>query len=138
MQGIEKYKVRLDIPVRWGDMDALDHVNNAVYIGWNEDARIAYFMESINNLSVDNVGPILARQDIKYIYPVTFPDTVTVGIRVSEVLEDRLIFETKMWSDKSQKLVALVHSTVMAYDVAKKTKASIPQVWLDKIKEIEG
>lgn len=137
MDGLENYKVSLDIKVRWGDMDALQHVNNAVYIKWNEDARIAYMMQLTNSLILENVGPILARQDCKYIYPVTFPDTVKIGIQVSEILSDRLIFETKMWSHRTKRLVALIHSTVMAYDLELKVKTDIPQVWLDKIHEIQ-
>lgn len=138
MEGIEKYKVRLDISVRWGDMDAFQHVNNAVYIKWNEDARIEYFKHISEALTINSAGPILARQDCKYIYPVTFPDTVTLGIRVSERLQDRIIFETKMWSKKSDRLVALVHSTVMAYDIQKRAKIEIPNDWITKINEIES
>ncbi len=138
MEGLEKFKVSLDIIVRWGDMDALQHVNNAVYIKWNEHARIEYMMKLSQSLVDKNIGPILARQDCKYIYPVTFPDTVKIGIRVCERLDDRLIFETKIWSHQNNRIVALIHSTVMAYDLIKKEKTSIPSQWLEKIAGIEN
>jgi acyl-CoA thioester hydrolase len=35
-----RYPVSLELPVLWGDMDALGHVNNAVYARWLEQARI--------------------------------------------------------------------------------------------------
>ena len=37
------FAVTLELPVLWGDMDALRHVNNARYFAWFEAARIAYF-----------------------------------------------------------------------------------------------
>jgi methylphosphotriester-DNA--protein-cysteine methyltransferase len=35
--------VSISIPVAWGDMDAYQHVNNAMYARWIESARIAFF-----------------------------------------------------------------------------------------------
>jgi acyl-ACP thioesterase len=32
-----------DFEVQWGEMDALQHVNNVVYVRWGETARIDYF-----------------------------------------------------------------------------------------------
>ena len=40
---LEDYPVVLEIPVAWGDMDALNHVNNTVYLRYFESSRIAYF-----------------------------------------------------------------------------------------------
>jgi len=137
MQNWSDFPVKIKIPVRWGDMDAFEHVNNVAYIRWNEDARIAYMKKLSKKLHDAKIGPILARQDIKYIYPVVFPDTIHIGIRVCEILKDRLIFETKMWSKKSMRLTAIVHSTVMAYSLDKKEKTDIPEKWLKEIKKIE-
>ena len=38
-----KHPVAVDRPVRWGDMDAFQHVNNTVYFRWFECARLEYF-----------------------------------------------------------------------------------------------
>ena len=37
------YPVRLVVPVAWGEMDSMRHVNNIVYFRWFESARFAYF-----------------------------------------------------------------------------------------------
>ena len=37
------FRVKVDMDVRWGDMDALGHVNNARYLTFFETGRIAYF-----------------------------------------------------------------------------------------------
>ena len=138
MKQLSKFPVKLDIPVRWADMDAFKHVNNVVYLEWAEMARIEYLISNIigdlNNISL---GPILARQDCRYIFPVTFPDTACVGCRVSEIQEDRLVFEVKIYSKKYDKLCAIVYNTVMAYDFKKLRKSDIPVDWVMKIQDIE-
>ena len=58
---LSSFPVRLEIPVAWGEMDAMGHVNNIVYLRWFECARIAYF-ERVGWLAggrVRGVGPIL-------------------------------------------------------------------------------
>jgi len=138
MKELNTFPIQHEIPVRWSDMDAFKHVNNVVYLQWGEIARIKYLTSFItgdlNNISL---GPILARQDCRYIFPITFPDTVKIGCRVSEIQEDRLIFEIKIFSEKYDKLSAIIYNTVMAYDFVNLRKADIPVDWVMKIQDIE-
>ena len=68
---------QLKIRVQWGDMDALQHVNNTVYLRWVESTRLLFFDQLIDGtVGKAAIGPILAWQDIKYIAPVVYPDTV--------------------------------------------------------------
>jgi len=138
MKELKDYPVQIEIPVRWSDMDAFKHVNNVIYLKWVEIARIEYMTKFItgdlNNISL---GPILARQDCRYIFPVTFPDTVYIGIKVSELQSDRIIFEAKVFSKKYEKLCAIVYNTVMAYDFVNLRKAEIPVDWVMKIQDVE-
>ena len=53
------FAITVELPVLWGDMDALGHVNDAVYARWLEEARIRYF-ERVGPFEPDGVGPILA------------------------------------------------------------------------------
>jgi len=135
---LEKYPVKLEIPVRWSDMDAFRHVNNTNYLKWGEIARVEYITNHlVEDLQDVRLGPILARQDCRYIFPLTFPDTVCLGYRVSEIQEDRLICECKIYSKKYNKLCAIIYNTVMAYDFVNLRKTDIPVDWVMKIQEIE-
>lgn len=138
MKDINKFPIKIDIPVRWGDMDAFQHVNNAIYIQWVEVARVEYIRKYlVGSLKDVRLGPILARQDIRYIFPITYPDTVTVGFRVSEIQSDRLICESKIYSQKYDKLSALAYNTVMAYDFSHLRKVDIPTEWSMAIQDVE-
>ncbi|MCB0919439.1 MAG: acyl-CoA thioesterase [Actinobacteria bacterium] len=83
---MSEYPVVLTLPVRWGDMDALGHVNNTVYFRWFESARMAY-MERVGIPLQPNgdVGPILAQTECSFLQPVTYPAEVRVGARVSSM-----------------------------------------------------
>jgi acyl-CoA thioester hydrolase len=87
-------KIVIEIPVQWGDMDALGHVNNARFFTWFESARIAMF-EKVGVLAKARtpVGPILATTTCDFLRPVVFPTTVRVTVRVSRVGETSLTME---------------------------------------------
>lgn len=137
MESLSDYKVQLSFPVRWGEMDAFQHVNNTVYLKWIEHARVEYLTTINGSLTQQEMGPILARLDCIYIHPIHFPDTVTVGFRTTEIMDDRLICEGRIFSGKHQKLCAISHNTIMAYNFKKQIKDEIPEVWKAKIMELD-
>jgi acyl-CoA thioester hydrolase len=73
--------------VRWGDLDALGHVNNTVFFRYFESARIAYFQGTeIGTLTnAGGVGPILAQTSCQFLRPIHYPQTLLIGTRVKEV-----------------------------------------------------
>ena len=74
------------IPVQWGDMDALGHVNNARFFTWFETARIAYFGKiGFEATRTSGVGPILAHTSCDYLAPVEYPGEVLAGARVTRI-----------------------------------------------------
>jgi acyl-CoA thioester hydrolase len=80
------FAVSLELPVLWGDMDALHHVNNARYFAWFEAVRIVYLDRLREGLPGDgSVGPILASTSCDYLRPVVYPGTISVGARVTEI-----------------------------------------------------
>lgn len=129
----------IELPVQWGEMDAAKHVNNSVYIRWGESARIAYFDKmNLDNSFTEQIGPILGWQDCKYIFPVTYPDTISVGVKTVEIKADRFFVECYMFSHRHQRLVAINKNSIIAYDYHNLKKAALPQDWIDKISKLEG
>lgn len=62
------FPVRVEVPVAWGDMDALGHVNNTVYFRYFETARIKCFAElGLGQIEQsDDVGPILHSANCRF------------------------------------------------------------------------
>jgi len=75
----------MEMPVRWGDMDAYQHVNNAVYFRYMEQCRMEWFTKlGFATVGVDIV-PMLVEANCRFIRAVTYPSTVRVTIRVTGV-----------------------------------------------------
>lgn len=130
---------QLKIRVQWGDMDALQHVNNTVYLRWVESTRLLFFDQLIDGtVGKAAIGPILAWQDIKYIAPVVYPDTVHVFFNITALEEDRIQGEAELFSMERNRLVALSKNTLMAYDTSERKKAAIPKHWREKIISFYG
>ena len=70
------------IPLRWGDLDAMNHLNNTLYFRLMEEARISWFVE--NDMMMDRTnpaqteGPILAHASCDFVKPMTYPANAKV------------------------------------------------------------
>jgi acyl-CoA thioester hydrolase len=84
------------------------------------------------------IGPILAWQDCKYIFPVTYPDTIEVHLDVTALKEDRILCRGEIYSTRHNKLVAISNNVTMAYDYRKSVKSVIPTSWEQKILNYYG
>lgn len=117
--------VTTEISVLWGDMDALGHVNNAIYARWLEQARIAYF-ERVGLIGGGTVGPILARQAIDFVEPVTYPDRISVSVGVSRIGTTSLTLSYVATSQAKQGVVVMkAESVIVVFDYASGTKTPV-------------
>jgi len=70
----------MDIAVRWRDMDAFNHVNNASYLGYIEEARVAWFKTLSEDWVNQSAAPILAAITLNYRRPANWPETMRVEL----------------------------------------------------------
>jgi len=69
---------RYVMPTRWGDMDAMGHINNTIYFRYFEQARIAWF-EALGMLrDMSHHGPILANVSCDFLKPLKYPGDILV------------------------------------------------------------
>jgi acyl-CoA thioester hydrolase len=74
-----------EIDVRFRDIDAMGHVNNAVYATYLEQARTEYFRDVLD-ADLSQVSSVLASLAIDFERPITLTDeTVAVDIDVAEL-----------------------------------------------------
>jgi acyl-CoA thioester hydrolase len=137
---LEDYPVVVEIPIAWGEMDAFGHLNHAVYFRYMETARILYFeeLEIPEFLGRDPVGPILGAISCRYRAPLTYPDKVSVGVKVTRVEEDRFVMAYVIFSHKLDKLAAEGEGTLVCFDYRQNRKAPIPEKLKGRIAEFEN
>jgi acyl-CoA thioester hydrolase len=66
------------IPVRWGDMDMMGHVNNTVYFRYFETSRIAWFDSIGVTLGPGTVGPVIVNAFCNFLIQVEYPADLRV------------------------------------------------------------
>ena len=72
-----------NLPIRWGDMDAMGHVNNTVYFRYMEQARIEW-LEALGYDTGQNAGegPVIVNASCTFLVPLVYPGTVEVRMFV--------------------------------------------------------
>ena len=119
--------------VRWRDLDALNHVNNAVYFTYLEQARVHYLRElGVVPQTPSGIGFILAEACCQFKSPLTLGEHVTVYVRVSELRNSSFIFEYRMEGEE-QRLAAEARSTQVCYDYENKCPVPISDEWREAI-----
>jgi len=75
----------LKLQVRWGDMDALGHVNNAEYLRYFEQSRIVWLEGVGYALASEGTGPILAKVSVTYLKPIVYPTEMEIRLYAGPV-----------------------------------------------------
>ncbi len=134
------YPVTVEGLVRWGDMDAMGHVNNAAYFTYFESARILYFDRIGLNESFKKtgVGPILASTRCDYVKAMTYPDQCVVGARVREVRTTSFTMDYAVFRGAEREVAAVGSGVVVLFDYKKNVKVAIPGELRQRIDALES
>jgi len=74
----KKFVHAMRMPIRWGDMDAMGHVNNTNYFRYIESARIAW-LESVGGLPEPRgEGPVVVNASMNFLKQLTYPGEIEV------------------------------------------------------------
>jgi acyl-CoA thioester hydrolase len=136
---LKEYPVVVSIPVAWGEMDSLGHVNNIVYFRYFETARMRYLERAglIDIMKEIGIGPILAKISCTYRIPVHYPDTLTVGTRVSTIGNTHFNMDYLIISE-IHGAVATGDSVIVTFDYRVNAKAPVPDAVIRAIEGLEG
>ena len=115
--------------VRFGDLDAMRHLNNVVYLRYFESARIAFLRTLIpehtpDNPERDDFGLIFAEGHINYRSPVTFDEEVAVTCTVDEVR--RSAFKVPFQMHVGERLAAEGYGWLVGFDYTTQKAAPLP------------
>ena len=138
---IENFKHKISFKVRFSDLDAMQHVNNAAYLSYLEEGRIAYF-NCVLNLPKNNLdfGAVIARIEIDYIQPIIIGSEIEVYTRVSKIGNKSSDIENLITvKRKDNNLIAAKAVTkLVSYDFEKLISVPITEDVKEKIRHFEG
>ena len=122
--------------VRFGDLDAMQHMNNVEFLRFFETARIDYMLQ----LSPEHApterrqfGFIFAECHITYRAPAFFGDMIRTYIWPSELRRSSLRLAFEMRTENHDRLVAEGWGTLVGYDYGAGESRPIPDVLRERI-----
>lgn len=125
----KKLVYEMSIAIRWGDMDAMRHVNNGSYFRYFETVRIEWMHSVGATMSPDGEGPVIVNAFCNFIKQLEFPGTVIAKHYVAN--PGRTSFDTFMTLERSDEpgvVYANGGATTVWVDYKAQKSAPLP-VW---------
>lgn len=127
--------LELEMPLRWGDMDAFGHVNNVEYLRYFETARVDYFMKILDTSDFDSkVKPVVASLSCDYKRPISYPDQLKMTIGLEDIGKSSFRMRCEMHSPKVG-LAAVASCVVVLFDFETQKPSPIPADMRERFEE---
>ncbi len=81
---IKSFKYKIEIPIRFSDMDMFGHANNAVYLTYFEQARSNYWRDVIK-WDWKATGIIVAKAQVDYVRPIILDEKIFAYVKTSRL-----------------------------------------------------
>lgn len=116
---------RTAISVRWGDMDAFKHVNNAQYLRYLEEARVQW-LAGIPGISLtDRIAPVLVASNVNYRQPIEWPSEIAVDLFIEKIGNSSLTMSHRVLSSTDASVLYSDGRVVMVW-IDTHTGKSVP------------
>ena len=130
----DDYRHRTTLQVRFRDIDAFGHVNNAVFFSYVELARIRYLLDVLQpDEPFDRLPLILARVELDYRSPITFEDEVVVDTRIERIGRTSFAMSHRMTAGPDGRTVGDVRTVLVTYDYATARPMPVPDGWRERL-----
>ncbi len=135
----DDYRHRTTLQVRFRDIDAFGHVNNAVFFSYVELARIRYLLDVLQSGEpFDRLPLILAHVELDFRSPIEFGEEVVVETRIDRVGRTSFTMSHRMTAGPDARLVGDVHTVLVTYDYPTARPIPVPDEWRRRFGDHEG
>ena len=128
MNNLNDFHYKTTLQIRFADIDAFGHVNNAVYLTYFEIARSSYWTEVVQ-WDWETMGIIIGRAEINFIKPINLNDQVLAYVRTSRIGNSSFDLEYVLVKvNNGVEEVCTTGSTVcIAFDYSQNQSSAIPE-----------
>ena len=134
----ETFTYSIKIPLRWRDIDMFRHVNNAVYLTYFEQLRIAYFRDALA-WDWEKHPVILAQTTVNYRLPIELEDEPEFFVRCSKMGGKSFTLEyfVSICKNGLEMLATTGSSVMVMFDYKQQRSFEIPEVVKQKFRNYE-
>jgi len=134
----DAFRHRTRVEVRFRDLDAYGHVNNAVTTSYVEHGRITYLRDVLGVDPTRLVPLIMASVTVHYTAPIRFGGGVEIGSRVDWIGRTSLGMAHRLSDADSARELATATTVLVAYDYAQARPIPVPDDWRATLRAYEG
>jgi acyl-CoA thioester hydrolase len=134
------FKHKIKVKVRFSDLDAMRHVNNAAYLSYLDEGRIAYFTDVMGKPKDSlNMGAVIARIEIDYLNSILLGDELEVMTRVSKIGNKSLDMEHLIIINREDERIPAATSLtkIVSYDYQKLQSMPVAEETKNRIRKFE-
>lgn len=118
------------ISVRFRDLDPLNHVNNALFNTYLEEARIN-FLGAVGGMKeefAEGKSFVLVKITVEYIGQITYPSDILIGTAIGEVGNTSVEALQAVYDADSKKLLATGRSRGVWFDIRNQRPTRLPDI----------
>jgi acyl-CoA thioester hydrolase len=137
----DSFRHHTRLEVRFRDIDAFGHVNNASFVTYLEQARVRFLIDVLKVNVVHTLPVILAALKVDFRSPILFGQEVGIGTRVDWIGTTSLSMSHRMTASHEadgERVVAEASTVLVAYDYATERPMRVPDDWRAAFAEHEG
>lgn len=118
----------IEVQARFGETDALGHINNTSYFVYLEEARIRFFESLGYTMELNDWKFILASTKCDFVSQGYFDQLLTVKTYVSRIGSKSFQLEHDIVCSQTQQLIAKGNAIVVYYDFANQKSDVLPDL----------
>ena len=123
----DRYRALSAMDTRWMDNDAYGHLNNVVYYSFFDSAVNRWLIEQgVLDIATSPTIGLVVETQCKFSAPITFPDRVTVWLRVAHLGTTSVRYEIGLFRNDDDVAAAHGHFVHVYVDRESRKKAAIP------------
>ena len=124
---LDDYPHRQPITTRWMDNDAYGHVNNVHFLSYFDTVVNTYLIgRGALDIQKSPVVGLVVETQCQYLAPITYPETVIAGVRVTHVGRSSVRYEIALFAGESRSAAAQGHFVHVYVDRETRRPAELP------------
>lgn len=132
---MEKFLFTHRMEVRYSDLDAQWHMNNARYLSFFEQGRFAYLIHLglWDGRSFLDLKSIIADIHITFIAPVSLTTSVVAGVKVTRIGNKSLTFHQELADAETGEVFSRCETVIVTFDYHTQLSIPVPVDWRERI-----
>jgi len=127
-----------EVQLRFGDTDAMGHVNNAKVVTYLELGRVRFFADVMGVERAEDYRFILAEVSCRYRIPILLHDRVVVRMHITDVHRSSFRFRCELFDPRDGRVFVEAESVQVMYDYAAGKPVPVDAGFLDRARDYIG